>query len=583
MTGVEDKTPSQSELEETDFQALYEQSVKQLKEGELVNGRVVQVTRDAVIVDIGYKSEGQVPLREFTDKDGNHSIEAGQDVSVLLEKWEDDQGYVVLSKSKADQMKVWDDIIEAAEDNKTINGTIIERVKGGYHVDIQGVIAFLPNSQVDLKPILAPDKLIGVSYDFVPLKYNRRKNNVIISRRVLLEKDREAMRGETLEKLEEGAIVEGYVKNITDYGAFLDLGGIDGLLHLTDMSWGKVNHPSQVLSTGDTINVKILKFDKENNKISLGLKQTMADPWESAEETYPAGQKVSGRVVNLTDYGAFVELEQGLEGLVHISEMSWTKLRHPSQKLKVDDKIDVMILNVDTQSKRISLGLKQVEANPWEELENEFPKGSTIKGTVKNITDFGIFIGIKDGIDGLVHISDLSWTKIKHPSELYSKGQEVEALVLNIDKTAQRFSLSTKALEKNPWEGVEDRYKPGLIADGRVTGVADFGAFVELEKGLEGLVHISEINRGGNTGIEVGDMVKVEVLNVDPEEKKIGLSIRERIETVNKATEVAPAETASAEAATAEAAENDETTELPDTDKVDTEPADTEPVKPEKS
>ncbi len=540
MTGIEDESRSGSEPAETDFQELYEQSVKQLREGEVVTGTIVQLTKDSVVIDIGYKSEGQVSLREFLDSEGNCTVEVGDKVSVYLERCEDEHGYVVLSKQKADQMAVWVTIGEVAENDETIKGTLIRRVKGGFHVDLGGVIAFLPNSQVDIRPVKNPDSLIGVEYEFKILKFNRKKNNVIVSRRVILEKEREALRAETLEKISEGALVEGVVKNITDYGAFIDLGGIDGLLHLTDLSWGKVNHPSQLLKTGETITVKVLKYDAEEEKISLGLKQTMPDPWLSVEEKYPIGSKVEGKVVNLTDYGAFVELEEGLEGLVHISEMAWTKIRHPSQKLKVGDTVEVMVLDVDQEAKRISLGLKQVEPNPWDDLDKRYPVGSTVKGVVKNITDFGLFIGIEEGIDGLVHISDLTWKKVKHPSELYKKGQEVEASVLNIDKRAQRFSLSTKVLEKNPWDNVEERYKPGMIVEGRVTGVADFGAFVELEDGLEGLVHISEINRDKQKGEGVveGDIVEVEVLNVDPEEKKVGLSIRKHIQNSEAEAEV---------------------------------------------
>lgn len=528
MTGIDEKSQSDSEMAEADFQELYEQSLKELQEGEVISGTVVQITRDAVIVDIGYKSEGQVPLREFLDADGEPTIEVGEEISVYLDRLNDDHGYVRLSKEKADQMKVWDVINDVVEKDELIKGEIIRHVKGGFHVDLGGVVAFLPNSQVDIKPVREPESLIGQSFDYKVIKHNRRKNNIIVSRRVILEKEREGLREETLKKISEGAIVEGEVKNITDYGAFIDLGGIDGLLHLTDMSWGKVTHPSQILKPGDTVSVKILKLDLDENKISLGLKQTKEDPWLTVKDKYPVGSSVTGKVMNLTDYGAFVELEDGLEGLIHISEMAWTKLRHPSQKLKSSDTVEVQVLEVDPENKRVSLGLKQVEANPWDELDIKYPVGSTVKGVVKNITDFGIFIGVEDGIDGLVHISDLTWKKIKHPSELFKKGQEVEAVVLNTDKINQRFSLSTKVLEKNPWDGVEERYKPGLIVEGRITGVADFGAFVELEEGLEGLVHISEINRGSQEGasIEVGDIVEVEVLNVDSEDKKVGLSIR---------------------------------------------------------
>ncbi len=528
---------------ETDFEKLFEGSVKNIKEGEVVKGTVVQISKDAVVVDIGYKTEGQISLRQFTDHEGNLTVAEGDEISVLFEKSEDDNGYLVLSKEKAEQMQVWDDIVAASEADRAMNGMISQRVKGGFYVDIAGVTAFLPSSQVDLKPVRNPDALIGTCYDFKILKYNKGKNNVIVSRRVILETEREAMREVTLEKLEEGAIVKGTVKNITDYGAFIDLGGIDGLVHLTDMSWGKVSHPTQVLSVGDEIDVKILKFSKEEGKISLGIKQTKEDPWQTVAKDLLPGTRVKGRVVNITDYGAFVELAEGLEGLIHISEMSWTKIRHPSQRLKVDEDIEVMVLDVDVDQKRISLGLKQVEPNPWDNVEERYLPGTRVSGPVKNITSFGVFIGIEPGIDGLVHISDLSWKKVKHPSEIFKKGQEVEAVVLKIDKASKRFSLSTRELENNPWDGVQERYSPGMIVEGAVTSIADFGAFVELEEGLEGLVHISELNRGKlkAADLKVGEVVEVEVLNVDPDDNKIGLSIRSVVVPLAGDAEAAPA------------------------------------------
>ncbi|MEK7773005.1 MAG: 30S ribosomal protein S1, partial [Deltaproteobacteria bacterium] len=498
------------------------------QEGDIIKGKVVQITQDSVMVDIGYKSEGHVPLKEFLDKEGKPTIKVGDDITVMLHRCEDESGYMGISKAKADQIKVWDKITEAGDTGKPLAGTITQRIKGGFYVDIDGITAFLPGSQVDLKPVRNPDGLIGETYTFRVLKYNRRKNNVIVSRRSLLEEEREELKKTTLSVIQEGNLVEGMVKNITDYGAFIDLGGVDGLVHLTDLSWGKVTHPSQILKLGDKVTVKILKYNKEDGKISLGLKQTKQDPWQTVASTCPVGSKIKGKVVNITDYGAFVELEDGLEGLVHISEMSWTKLKHPSQKVQIGDNVEVMVLDVDPSAKRISLGLKQVEANPWDDASARYPKGTRVKGVIKNVTDFGVFVGIEEGIDGLVHVSDLTWRKVKHPSELVKKGQQVEAVVLNIDSANRRFSLSMKLLEKNPWEGVEERYKPGMIVDGKVTSVADFGAFVELEEGLEGLVHVSELNRGKKKGsdIQPGDIVEVEVLNVDPEDNKIGLSIR---------------------------------------------------------
>jgi small subunit ribosomal protein S1 len=533
---AEDKSQSQMDVTETDFEKLYEKSVRQLQPGQVIQGTVVEMTDATAIVDIGYKSEGRISLDELRDKEGNITVKVGDELSVLLVSLEDRYGNIILSKKRADQVKLWEDMEKSYEEGKTVEGTIVQRVKGGFHVEINGIMAFLPNSQVDLRPVRNPEKLIGSRLEFRVLKYSKPKNNVVISRRVILEEGREKLKGETLAKLEEGAIVEGVVKNITDYGAFIDLGGIDGLVHLTELSWGKVSHPSQILKTGDKIRVQILKFNREENKIFLGLKQTMPDPWQSVSEKYPLGSKVKGRVVNLADYGAFVEIEGGLEALIHISEMSWTKLRHPSQKLKVGDEVEVVVLDIDKEGRRMSLGLKQAESNPWEDLDKRYPKGSRIKGVVKNMTDFGLFVGVEEGIDGLVHISDLSWKKVNHPSELFTKGQEVEAIVLSVDKGAQRFSLSTKLVEKNPWEAVDERYKPGMILEGKVTSIADFGAFVEIEEGLEGLVHISELNRGKKKGAEIseGGRVEVEVLNVDPEEKKIGLSIRSVKKEPNK-------------------------------------------------
>jgi small subunit ribosomal protein S1 len=398
-------------------------------------------------------------------------------------------------------------------------------------VDI-GLQAFLPGSQIDLKPVRDFDSLIGTDHDFKILKYNRRRSNIVLSRRALLEAERMAMREKTLEVLENDAILDGVVKNITEYGLFIDLGGIDGLLHITDMSWGRVGHPSEMYQVGDSITVKVLNFDKETGRVSLGLKQLKPDPWTSADDNYPIGTKIRGRVVSLADYGAFVEVEEGIEGLIHVSEMSWTrKIRHPSQVLKVDDEVEVVVLNIDSSAKRISLGLKQVEPNPWDVIEEKYPIGTTIEGRIKNITDFGIFIGIDEGIDGLVHISDISWTKrIKHPSEVYKKGDEVQAVVLNIDKRNERFSLGIKQLNPDPWDEVPERYKPGTRITGTVTNVTDFGIFVELEEGIEGLIHISELgkDKGANAlgKFKVDDVIQAKVMNVMKENKKIGLSIK---------------------------------------------------------
>jgi small subunit ribosomal protein S1 len=463
----------------------------------------------------------------------------GDRVEVLLERREDDEGTIRLSKEKAAKIKIWDDIKRIYENNGTIQGKILSRVKGGLSVDI-GLQAFLPGSQVDLRPVRDMDALVGTEHEFKIVKYNKRRGNIVLSRRAILEARRKAQREETLNLLEEGAVLEGTVKNITDYGLFIDLGGIDGLVHITDMSWGRVGHPSEMHQLGDTINVKVLSFDKEKARVSLGIKQLTPDPWSNAEEKYPIAMRITGRVVSLTDYGAFVEVEQGVEGLIHVSEMSWTrKIRHPSQILNVGDMVDTVVLNIDVAKKRISLGMKQVEPNPWDVIEEKYPVGTTIEGKIKNITDFGIFIGIDEGIDGLVHISDISWTRrIKHPSEVYKKGQEVQAVVLNIEKENERFSLGIKQLTEDPWDKIPEKYKPGTRVTGTVTNVTDFGLFVELEEGIEGLVHISEIakDRHGNpmSRFQVDDVIQAKVLKVSRQDKKIGLSIRKLEESTEK-------------------------------------------------
>ena len=414
--------------EEKSFMELYEESMKSPQEGDLVSGEIVQIDKDFVLVDIGYKSEGQIQINEFLDAEGNLNAAVGDQVDVLLERREDEDGLIILSKEKAAKIKVWDQIRDIYKNDGTIQGRIVSRIKGGMSVDI-GLQAFLPGSQIDLKPVRDFDSLINTSHEFKILKYNRRRGNIVLSRRAILEEERAALKTETLKILKEEAVLDGTVKNITDYGLFVDLGGIDGLLHITDMSWGRVGHPSEMYKIGDSIQVKVLNFDPETEKVSLGLKQLKPDPWTEADQKYPVSTRIHGRVVSLADYGAFVEVEEGIEGLIHISEMSWTrKIRHPSQILKVGDEVDAMVLNIDTDSKRISLGLKQTEPNPWEVIGEKYPVGTTIEGKIKNITDFGIFIGIDEGIDGLVHISDISWTKrIKHPSEIYKKGQEVQA------------------------------------------------------------------------------------------------------------------------------------------------------------
>jgi len=452
----------------------------------------------------------------------------------LLESREDEEGPLMLSKNKASRIKVWEEISYAYHNEGVVEGTIVAKVKGGLSVDLGGILAFLPGSQVDLVPVRHTDHLIGQNFTFNVLKFNRKRRNVVLSRRTLLEKAKEEAKASLLATLEEDKVVDGIVKNITDYGVFVDLGGLDGLLHITDLSYGRIRHPADLFKVGDSITVKVLSFDREKERISLGLKQLTPDPWTMVQEKYPLGTRVTGKVVSLTDYGAFVELEAGVEGLIHISELSWTrKIRHPNQVLTVDDVVEVVVLELDPQRKRISLSLKQVEPNPWEVIGEKYPVGSVIEGKIKNITDFGIFIGIDEGIDGLVHISDISWTKrFKHPSELYKKGQTVQAKVLYIDKENERFSLSIKELNPNPWETIEERYPVNSIVIGTITNITDFGFFVEVEEGIEGLVHISELSRDKQkmAALKVGDQIRAKVIHSSPQDRRIGLSIR-RLET----------------------------------------------------
>jgi small subunit ribosomal protein S1 len=459
------------------------------------------------------------------------TAKVGDTVEVMVEWWDDENEVVVLSKEKAEKVKVWDEIKKRHEADETIAGTITNRVKGGFSVDI-GVQAFLPGSQADLRPIRNLDEMVGKEFEFKILKYNRKRSNIVLSRRVLLEEEREKKRAETLASIHEGKVVPGIVKNLTEYGVFVDLGGVDGLLHITDISWGRVKHPSELFTVGDEINVKILSLDLERERVSLGMKQLTEDPWATAIDKYPVGSRISGKVVSLTDYGAFVELEEGIEGLIHVSEMSWTrKIRHPSKVVSVGEIVDAIVLDIKPENRRISLGMKQAAPNPWDVISDKYPVGTTIEGKIKNITDFGLFIGIDEGIDGLVHISDISWTKrIKHPSEVYKKGDVIQAIVLEIDKDQERFSLGVKQLQADPWDTVAERYEVGKEITGTVTNVTDFGVFVELEEGIEGLVHVSEISKEKiKTPVgqfEVGQMLTAKVMNINSEERRIGLSIK---------------------------------------------------------
>ncbi|MFC1798432.1 30S ribosomal protein S1 [Thermodesulfobacteriota bacterium] len=510
---------------------MYEESFKRFQEGEVVTGKIISVDKEFVMVDIGYKSEGQIRIHEFKDEDGNIKAEVDDSVEVMVERWDDDEEVVVLSKEKAASVKVWEEIKTTYDEDGTIEGIITNRVKGGFSVDV-GVQAFLPGSQADLRPIRNLDDMVGKSYTFKILKYNRKRSNIVLSRRVLLEHDRESKRATTLASIRVDKVVEGIVKNITEYGVFVDLGGVDGLLHITDISWGRVKHPSELFTIGDSITVKILSLDLEKERVSLGMKQLSEDPWLAVTEKYPVNSRVTGRVVSLTDYGAFVELEEGVEGLIHVSEMSWTrKIRHPSKVVSIAEMVEAVVLDIKPDNRRISLGMKQVVPNPWDVISEKYPIGTTIEGKIKNITDFGLFIGIDEGIDGLVHISDISWTKrVKHPSEIYKKGDLVQAIVLDIDKENERFSLGVKQMQPDPWQTVAERYEVGKEITGTVTNVTDFGVFVELEEGIEGLVHVSEITKEKLKTAEgkfnVGDLINAKVMNINSDERRIGLSVK---------------------------------------------------------
>src|SRR6186713_2888742 len=513
---------------------MYDVSFKNFAEGEVVKGTVLQVSESEVIVDVGYKSEGMIALEEFRDENGQIVVKTGDSVDVLIEKTEDRDGYVVLSKEKAEKMKVWDDVERAYQERRVVVGRVIERVKGGLAVDI-GVRAFLPGSQVDMRPVRNLDSLRGQELRMRVIKVNKKRGNIVLSRKAVLEEENAERKRDTLETLEEGKVLMGTVKNITEYGAFVDLGGIDGLLHITDMSWGRINHPSEVLNVGDEIKVQVLKFDRDSERVSLGYKQLKIDPWTTATIKYPVGARVKGKVVSLTDYGAFVELEQGVEGLIHVSEMSWSKkVKHPSKILNVGDTVDAMVLGVDATARRISLGLKQVETNPWHELAEKYPVGSKIVGKVRNLTEFGAFVEVEEDIDGLIHISDMSWSKrVKHPSEVLKKGDKVDAMVLNIDAENQRLSLGLKQLATDIWDDFFSRHQVGTTIEGKVVRMTNFGAFVELDEGIEGLIHVSEFDDSRQVGksdekieLKVGESYPMKIIKLSPEERKIGLSIR---------------------------------------------------------
>lgn len=529
-----------SDQQSSEFAALYTESLKERPERDkIIEGTVVRVDQDTVLVDIGLKSEGHVPTAEFRDANGEVSVQVGDKIRVLMTREDGKKGYV-LSKKKADYLAAWDKIGDAGQEGGIIEGTITGKVNGGFTVDI-GVQAFLPASQVDIRPSSDSDSYVGLTGRFKVIKINQRRDNIVLSRRAVLEEERASIRDITLEKLEEGQIVEGTIKNVTDYGAFVDLGGVDGLLHVSDLSWGRVGKPADVLKPGQQVTAKILKFDRAKGKISLGIKQTLTDPWLDVANKFPIGNRVTGRVVSLMEYGAFIELEAGIEGLIHVSEMSWTKrVRRAADMLNVGDEVETVILGIDLANRKISLGLKQISDNPWTTIAEKYPAGTKIEGQIKNMTDFGMFIGIEDGIDGLVHVSDMSWTKrIKHPGDVYEKGQLVQAVVLKVDVENERLSLGIKQLEPDPWSLAPGKYRAGTLVTGKVTSLTDFGVFVELEEGIEGLIHVSELSRekvaSAKEFAAIGDNLEAVVLSCDPKERRISLSIKSMHVAVEKA------------------------------------------------
>jgi len=529
------------EHQSNEFAELFSASLKEQQErperDKILEGTVVRVDPDTVLVDVGRKSEGFVPISEFRDADGNVSVSIGDKVKVVSSR----DGGNKFSKKRADQMAAWETIHEAGGEGAVLEGTIIAKTNGGFTVAIGGINAFLPASQVDTRPSGNGDAYIGVAGQFKVISLNQKRGNIVLSRRALLEEERAESRKATLDNLAEGQIMAGVVKNLTEYGAFVDLGGVDGLLHVTDISWGRVGKPADVLKPGQEVNVKILKFDKEKGKVSVGIKQTLSDPWQDIASRYPEGTRVSGKVVSLMDYGAFIEIESGIEGLVHVSEMSWTKrVRKAADMLNVGDQVDVVVLGVDLQNRKISLGLKQVGNNPWQSISDRYPVGTKLEGQIKNMTDFGMFIGIEEGIDGLVHVSDISWTKrVKHPGDVYSKGDLVQAVVLKVDPQNERVSLGIKQLSPDPWSLVPQKYAPGTRLIGKVASTTDFGVFVEIEEGIEGLIHVSELSRekvpSAKDFATVGDSIEAVVLNADSRERRISLSVKSLAAATEKA------------------------------------------------
>lgn len=514
---------------QSEFAELYEKSIQDFQEGNLVKGKIVGFRGNEIIVDINYKAEGILQKDEFFEPE---KLKIGDEVEVLFETFDDDQGIVVLSKRKADRQRTWNDVLSNAQEGSIVDGKIGKKVRGGFMVDI-GMEAFLPASLVDIKPTRNLDQFVGMVTKFMIVKINHKRKNIVVSRKDLLEKEKNVARSQKLETLEVGQVVHGRVKNITDFGAFIDLGSLDGLLHITDMSWGRLNHPSELLKIGDEVDVVLIGIDRNSEKVSLGLKQKTQDPWQQVAEHYSAGTHAKGKVVNILPYGAFIELEPGVEGLVHISELSWTKrLSHPSEVLKVGDQVDIVILNLDKDAKKISLGVKQAQENPWQNVTEKYTVGATVKGTVRNLTDYGAFVELEPGIDGLVHISDISWThKVNRPADMLKKGEQVNVMVLSVDAQSQKISLGMKQLTEDPWEKLTKSLVTGQKMEGKVTRVVNFGVFVELENGLEGLAHISEIpNAATHADLErnfrAGDQVSVSLLQVDHEARKIALTCK---------------------------------------------------------
>lgn len=535
MTELTNFNPEDTKIEfieeEFDFEQQVTESLEKINEQNIVEGNVTKITKDFVTVDFGYKSEGQIPVQEFYNSDGELTVEVGDSTEIYLERFEDEAGQVVVSKEKAKKLRVWEEVGKVYSEDGIVSGTISARIKGGLSVDI-GIKAFLPGSQVDLRPVRNLDKLIGERFDFKVLKYNPKRGNIVLSRRAILEIDREEQREKTLELLQEGAIIKGHVKNITDYGIFVDLGGVDGLLHITDMTWGRIVHPSEMFGIGDEIEVVVLKFDEEEEKVSLGYKQKTANPWDSVSDKYPIGTEVVGKVVSLTNYGAFIEIEEGVEGLIHVSEMSWTKkIRQPSAVVSLGDQITAVIKELDTEQRRISLSMKEALPNPWKEVAETNPTGSVVKGKIRNITDFGIFVGLEEGIDGLVHISDMSWSqRQRNPSEFYNKGDEIDVKILNIDVDNQRLSLGIKQLTEDPWQTLEGELAEGDVVTGKIVHLADFGVFLEIRPGVEGLIHVSEIDKEVSkkslkSFYPLGSEIQAKIINLKVSERRLGLSV----------------------------------------------------------